>query len=335
MNGSTNIPSAQPQITAVIPAFNRARTIGRAIESVLAQTYQPAEIIVIDDGSVDGTADVVAAHSDRVRYVFQTNAGASHARNRGVERAGTPWVAFLDSDDFWLAGHLEAMSEAIIATGGAASFYFADTRLPDPVGGGRLFEASGFAAPDLFLLLADGTDSVMRSLQPMMLQSSVFSRERYLEVGGLWPALRTRHDTHMFLLLGIGQPVGAVSHCGVQMTADDQSGQRLTAAFGPATRDWWSQTRLMYADVLNHFPELDHSHSRELRARLATAHLRLGQHDWRSRELRAALAQVLHGMRVAPGHLAGRVAGRLARIWRRSPEAATQTLVASTASEPR
>ena len=94
-----------PTVSVVIPTFNRARLLLDAVESVLAQTYQDFEIIVVDDGSTDDTKAVVEPylrrHGDRIRCLFQANQGLSAARNAGC-RAGTGrYVAFLDSDDLW------------------------------------------------------------------------------------------------------------------------------------------------------------------------------------------------------------------------------------------
>ena len=88
-------------VSCIIPAFNSARYVGEAIESALAQTYPPAEIIVIDDGSTDGTADVVAAYKNHVRYLRQTNAGPAAARNFGLRVASGDFMALLDADDIW------------------------------------------------------------------------------------------------------------------------------------------------------------------------------------------------------------------------------------------
>ena len=94
-------------VSVVIPAFNRAHLLGRAIESVRQQIDLEDEIIVVDDGSTDNTPEVVAAFRDsRIRYIHQSNAGAGAARNRGVSVATRPLIAFLDSDDEWLPGKL-------------------------------------------------------------------------------------------------------------------------------------------------------------------------------------------------------------------------------------
>jgi glycosyltransferase involved in cell wall biosynthesis len=94
--------SREISISVVIPAYNSAKFISRTIESVLAQTRRPDEIIVVDDGSTDNTAEVIKKFGSDVRYIYQENAGPSVARNRGVEAANCEWIAFLDADDEWL-----------------------------------------------------------------------------------------------------------------------------------------------------------------------------------------------------------------------------------------
>lgn len=88
-------------ISCVIPAFNAERYLGEALESVLGQTLPPDEVIVVDDGSTDGTADVAARYADRILYLRQDNAGQAAARNHGVEVASGKLLAFQDADDLW------------------------------------------------------------------------------------------------------------------------------------------------------------------------------------------------------------------------------------------
>ena len=94
-------------MSAVIPAYNAAEFVGRAIKSVLGQTRPADEIIVVDDGSTDDTAEAVREYAGQVRYIRQDNAGASAARNRGIAEAKGEWIAFLDVDDEWLPENLE------------------------------------------------------------------------------------------------------------------------------------------------------------------------------------------------------------------------------------
>ncbi|HEX5323824.1 MAG TPA: glycosyltransferase family A protein [Capsulimonadaceae bacterium] len=99
--------SEAPTISVVIPAYNAAPYVSRAIESALAQTCPPLEVIVVDDGSSDNTAEVVAAYEPRVRLLRQQNGGPASARNHGVRESKGDWIALLDADDSWLPKKLE------------------------------------------------------------------------------------------------------------------------------------------------------------------------------------------------------------------------------------
>jgi glycosyltransferase involved in cell wall biosynthesis len=103
-------------ISVVIPAYNAEDEIRETLASVLAQTRPPFEIIVVDDGSSDRTAEV-ARSSEGVTVVSQTNAGVAAARNRGIGLASQPWIALLDADDHWLPEKLALQWEALEATG--------------------------------------------------------------------------------------------------------------------------------------------------------------------------------------------------------------------------
>ena len=100
-------------MSVVIPTFNRARPVRRAIQSVLGQTYTSCEVIVVDDGSTDDTRAVVESFGARVQYVVQSNAGVAAARNRGLARASGEFVALLDSDDAWLPWKIHAEVAAL------------------------------------------------------------------------------------------------------------------------------------------------------------------------------------------------------------------------------
>lgn len=102
-------------VSVVIPTYNRAHLIVRAVESVLAQMRAEDELIVIDDGSTDNTAEVLAAYRGRLRYIQAPNGGAGAARNRGLREATKPLLTFLDSDDEWMPGHLDLLREVMAA----------------------------------------------------------------------------------------------------------------------------------------------------------------------------------------------------------------------------
>jgi len=95
-----------PLISTIIPTYNRAKLLKRALDSVLSQDWPNQEVIVVDDGSTDNTAEVLAAYGDRIKLVKQENAGPSAARNVGIEMARGEWIAFMDSDDEWLPNKL-------------------------------------------------------------------------------------------------------------------------------------------------------------------------------------------------------------------------------------
>jgi glycosyltransferase involved in cell wall biosynthesis len=94
-----------PLVSVIIPVFNCAHYLGEAIQSVLTQTYRPLEVIVVDDGSTDGSPQVAQAFS-AVRFYSQSHSGAAAARNLGVSLAQGAFIAFLDADDLWLADKL-------------------------------------------------------------------------------------------------------------------------------------------------------------------------------------------------------------------------------------
>jgi glycosyltransferase involved in cell wall biosynthesis len=94
-------------VSVIMPAFNVEAYLRCAVNSVLNQTYQPHEILFIDDGSTDDTARVAQEFGDCIRYIYQKNAGVSAARNRGIQEVSGDFIAFLDADDEWLPNHLE------------------------------------------------------------------------------------------------------------------------------------------------------------------------------------------------------------------------------------
>jgi glycosyltransferase involved in cell wall biosynthesis len=92
---------APSRISCIVPVFNGERYLQEALESIFKQTYGPLEVIVVDDGSTDGTAALAAGYGGRIRYLWQANAGEAAARNRGLSAAQGEFVAFLDADDLW------------------------------------------------------------------------------------------------------------------------------------------------------------------------------------------------------------------------------------------
>lgn len=109
----------QPLVSVIMPAYNSEKYIGKSIESVLAQDYEKFELIIVDDGSKDGTksiAEQYAKNDIRIKLLEQANQGVSVARNKGLDTATGEYVAFLDSDDLWDADNLSVMVQAAECT---------------------------------------------------------------------------------------------------------------------------------------------------------------------------------------------------------------------------
>ncbi|MBE7414090.1 MAG: GNAT family N-acetyltransferase [Deltaproteobacteria bacterium] len=113
------------KVSIIIPTYNRARLVCLAIDSILAQDYTDYEIIVVDDGSTDGTSKALERYSGSIRYIRQENRGFGAARNRGLDEANGEYLAFLDSDDLWAAGKLSTQVE-IMDRLPEAAFAFSD-----------------------------------------------------------------------------------------------------------------------------------------------------------------------------------------------------------------
>ena len=101
----------KPQVTVIIPTYNRGWILKEAIDSVLTQDYKNFELIVVDDGSTDNTSEILASYGNDIRVLFQENKGVSAARNRGIAEASGQFIAFIDSDDLWLPQKLSTQVE--------------------------------------------------------------------------------------------------------------------------------------------------------------------------------------------------------------------------------
>lgn len=186
-----SLSSHRPEISVIIPAFNAGPFIGAAIHSVLRQTYQDFEVLVIDDGSTDSTAAFAQSIGSRVRYIYQANSGPSAARNTGIWCSVGECVAFLDADDVWMPEFLETQLHVLRARPDVdvviAWAQFADE-------GGALLADSFRSSLDGLTLrrLLLGGDSV--------LLSTMLARRNAFEAAGFFdPALRQAEDWDIVL----------------------------------------------------------------------------------------------------------------------------------------
>lgn len=147
-----------PRFSVVIPAYNREKLVGPTIDSVLAQTFTDYEIIVVDDGSTDGTPEVLRSYVTKIRAVRQANQGPEVARDRGITMATGEYVALLDSDDLLWPHALETYDRIIRACHSpglilGATTYFEDGQTPQPNGDGtgdiEIFQYRDYLAKDV------------------------------------------------------------------------------------------------------------------------------------------------------------------------------------------
>jgi glycosyltransferase involved in cell wall biosynthesis len=130
MMATASIPGL---VSVVIPAYNAGWCVGRALDSVLAQSHTRIEVLVIDDGSTDDTASVARSYGDPVRLLQQPNGGLSSARNLGIRHARGEWIAYLDADDWWLPEKLARQIE-LLRRQPDVGFCSSATRVEDPEG---------------------------------------------------------------------------------------------------------------------------------------------------------------------------------------------------------
>lgn len=193
-----------PAVSVVIATFNRANFLAETIDSVLGQKFQDFELIVVDDGSTDDTANVLATYGSRIRYFRKSNRGPSAARNLGVQQALAPWIAIQDSDDLSAPIHLELLygyvrnhpdCAMVFANGSYISGVEHNRETIIPQKKSVRLAADGVQLVDLF------DKSVVR------LQAALISKRCYDEVGGHDESLRISMDLDLSFRLFSKYPV--------------------------------------------------------------------------------------------------------------------------------
>lgn len=170
-----------PLISAILPVYNGAAFVAAAIESALGQTYAPLELIVVDDGSTDGSAAIVRGFGDKLTCIYQPNRGPAAARNAGLQIARGEIIAFLDADDLWPADKLACQQERLAADG-ALDVVLGHTQ---------------------FMQQEDGTEETVTLINEpypqYFLGSALFRRSAFVTVGGFDETLRYCDDWDWFL----------------------------------------------------------------------------------------------------------------------------------------
>jgi GT2 family glycosyltransferase len=268
-----------PRFTVIIPAYNAEAFIGRAIDSVLAQTWPAHEILVIDDGSTDATATIIANHGERVRYLRQENTGVSAARNTGAQAATGDWLAFLDADDWYYPDRLKWHAEWIsrednldFLTGDY------DYRRPDNtrISGSMETHASGRA----MLAKAAGAQTVIMTaneLEPFVADhfgdthTLSVPRATFLELGGYPTGYRVCEDVFFLVkLCTVSRKVGVVCQPMAAYVIHDASATRRDPLRAQVDN---VRTLTAMASAAQGYPEIVR---RGVRTRLRIGRLNLG-----------------------------------------------------------
>jgi glycosyltransferase involved in cell wall biosynthesis len=190
-------------ISAIIPTYNRKLQVFRAINSVLAQTLPVNEIIVVDDGSTDGTSEAIRAHyGSRVTVIRQENRGVSVARTCAIEEARSEWLAFLDSDDTWLPAKLERQFEALAALGKEYGVCFTNCNyIGNSAMDTTVFEEAGLKTSLEFGPLNDPVPYIVGKKLLICVCSLLARRSLIKEVGGFDEALGLVEDADLLFRL--------------------------------------------------------------------------------------------------------------------------------------
>lgn len=197
-------PAAEPRFSVVVPVFNRAGSLRRALDSILQQSRQADEIIVVDDGSSDDPFTAIADLSDRVVFLRQDNAGVASARNLGCRAASGNWLTFLDSDDLWqpdrleiLARDLRSLPQTVVAHLSNVLYFGADHEID-------LFKIKGRGYPLGSCRIDHHPLSLVAS--GMTLQGAAIQRDLFNRLGGFDPGMPMLSDTDFFCRLAVTGP---------------------------------------------------------------------------------------------------------------------------------
>lgn len=180
---------AQDLVSVVIPVYNAGDRIGETLECVFNQDYPNLEIVVVDDGSTDGSLEYLRQFTNRIKLVQQPNSGAAAARNAGVKQAQGRWIAFLDADDIWETGKISAQ---VAEAGNGARWIYTDTLFVGGVNDGK-------RDSDLNHKI-DGDILEQIACSNFIGTSSVFvERDVFLAAGGFDENLRSVHDWDLWV----------------------------------------------------------------------------------------------------------------------------------------
>jgi glycosyltransferase involved in cell wall biosynthesis len=211
------------RVSIIIPTYNRARFLGDAVASALAQTYRDFEIIIVDDGSTDNTGELVTQYPPEVRYFRQANRGVSAARNKGIELARGEYLCFLDSDDRLLPDALQKNVSFLDRHPEVGYCYGQIERIDENGRKLRMQKARGASKN----CVRDGTEQISRLLfrGDISILTVLTRRSRLLEAGLFDTGLTIGEDIDMWLRLAMRYPVGYLAEPLGQVRAHPHNSQ--------------------------------------------------------------------------------------------------------------
>lgn len=222
-----------PLVSVIIPVYNREDVIGRALESVLNQSYGHLEIIVIDDGSSDETVSRCRSFGERIRLITQKNAGPAAARNNGIRQAAGLFIAFLDSDDEWFPDKLE--KQLRFATEENLEMVITDSEISSSVGRRTTFQKSLFSGT-----LTASRKQVTSLFELLVAQNFIhlstvlISKAAVIQAGLFDEAMRVAEDTDLWLRVSRVQETGVLNEVLAKrdIREDKLSGDRIQEYMG-------------------------------------------------------------------------------------------------------
>lgn len=259
-------------VSVLIPTYNRADYVVKAINSVLAQTFTNFKIVVIDDGSTDDTSAKLVRYAGRIKYIYQPNKGKSAALNRGLREAKGEWVAFLDSDDYWLPEKLEWQVKAVEKYNGNFGACFTNGKfVGDPSLSKTIFERADKHFQDVTGIIHDPVSYVLTPLHGIYVQTMLVRKDLTGQLNGFDERLAVAEDTDFIFRLSLKTKFCFIN---VPLINIDRTPRRAGLVDTFYNRPYFALElkHYMYQKWLTYISQLHPEYKRKILARLREIH---------------------------------------------------------------